>query len=297
LHADWLAGGLAGTTGLCAAVLLLGFVGLSRSPAGEVERLTPPAFVRRLDEERRLKHEMTLLARMQKGLLPRKLPQLAGYEIAPRSVLASEAGGDLYDFLQDDEGYLWIAAGDVAGHGYSCAVTQAMTKAALASLAGRGRTPAEVLQRIDKVLRTAGPTRTFATLALLRLHPETGKAVLANAGHPYPLLAADGGVTELALSGRLPLGVGPPRRYEDVPVVLPPGSVLVFFSDGLVEAVDGKGATYGYERALGVLRRVRQRTAERILEAFFADWRRHLRAAQALDDTTLVVLKRLDGRS
>ncbi|MFP5284203.1 MAG: hypothetical protein ACLGI9_00535, partial [Thermoanaerobaculia bacterium] len=69
LHADWLAGGLAGTAGLCAAVLLLGFVGLSRSPAGEVERLTPPAFVRRLDEERRLKHEMTLLARMQKGLL------------------------------------------------------------------------------------------------------------------------------------------------------------------------------------------------------------------------------------
>lgn len=296
LYPGWLEGGLAGTAGVCAVVLLLGFVGLSRAPVREVERLTPPAFVRRLDEERRLKHEMTLLARMQKGLLPRKLPHVAGYEIAPRSVLASEAGGDLYDFLEDDEGHLWIAAGDVAGHGYSCAVTAAMTKAALASLAGRGRTPSEVLQRIDQVLRTAGATRTFAALALLRLHPETGEALLANAGHPYPLLADGEGVTELALPG-LPLGTGPPRRYEDVRVVLPPGSVLVFFSDGLFEAADGRGAAYGYERAREVLLRVRRRPAERIVDAFFEDWRRHLRTTQALDDTTLVVLRRLEGRS
>ncbi|HYO14323.1 MAG TPA: PP2C family protein-serine/threonine phosphatase, partial [Thermoanaerobaculia bacterium] len=295
-HLDWLEGGFAGTAGLCAAVVLLGFVGLSRSPAGEVERLTPPAFVRHLDEERRLRHEMTLLARMQRGLLPRKLPQLAGYEIAARSVLASEAGGDLYDFLEDDEGHLWIAAGDVAGHGYSCAVTQAMTKAALASLIGRLRTPAEILQRIDQVLRAAGPTRTFATLALLRLRPETGEAVLANAGHPFPLLAAGDEVTEVAVPG-LPLGKGPGRRYVDVPLVLPPGSALVFFSDGLFEAADAKGTAYGDERARKVLRRTAQRTAERILEAFFVDWRRHLRTTQALDDTTLVVLKRPDGRS
>jgi hypothetical protein len=293
---DWLGGGFAGTAGLAAAVVLLGFAGLSRSPAGEVERLTPPAFVRRIEEERRLRHEMTLLARMQRGLLPRRLPQLAGYEVAARSVLASEAGGDLYDFLEDDEGHLWIAAGDVAGHGYSCAVTAAMTKAALASLIGRGRTPAEILQRIDRVLRAAGPTRTFATLALLRLRPETGEAVLANAGHPFPLLAAGEDVTEVAVPG-LPLGMGPGRRYEDVPLALPPGSAFVFFSDGLFEAADARGTAYGIERARRVLQRAARRTAERILEAFFTDWRRHLRTAQALDDTTLVVLKRLEGRS
>lgn len=296
LYLDWLKGSFAGTAGLCAMVLLLGLVGLSRSPGPEVERLNPPAFVRRLEEERRLKHEMALLARMQRGLLPRTLPQPAGYEIAARSVLASEAGGDLYDFLEDDEGHLWIAAGDVAGHGYSCAVMAAMTKAALASLIGRGRTPAEILQRVDRVLRTAGPTRTFATLALLRLHPETGEAVLANAAHPFPLLASDGGVIELALPG-LPLGMGPPRKYEDRSLLLPPGSVFVFFSDGLFEAADSKGAAYGFERAREALRRAGHRRADRILEAFFADWRRHLRAMPARDDTTIVVLKRLDGRS
>ena len=297
LHLDWLPGTFAVAAGIPAAIALLGLVGLPRSAQAEILRLVPPAFVRRLEEEKRLKHEMGLLARMQRGLLPRTLPRVEGWEIAARSILANEAGGDLYDFLPDDNGHLWIAAGDVAGHGYSCAVTQAMTKAALASLVGRGdRTPAEVLQRADRVLRAAGPTRNFTTLALLRLHPRTGEALLANAGHPYPLLASGSEIAEIALPG-FPLGVGPRREYGDRPLAIPPGGVLVFASDGLFEAVDRNGVLYGYERPREVLRNAAGRSAEKILEAFLDDWRRHLRGKRPLDDTTLVVIRRSGGRA
>jgi hypothetical protein len=292
LHLAWMPGAFAATTAPLVAVALVGWLGLSRSPSAEIARLSPPAFVRRLEEERRLKHEMDLLARMQRGLLPRTLPGVEGYEIAARSVLANEAGGDLYDVLRDEDGHLWLAAGDVAGHGYSCAIAQAMTKAALASLIGRERTPAEVLRRMERVLRAAGPKRTFTTLALLRLKPETGEALLSNAGHPYPLLASNGEVEELALSG-LPLGQGPARRYEDRAFQLPSGGALVFCSDGLFEAADGEGSLYGYDRARTILRVAAGRSAGRILEALMADWRHHLRTAQPLDDTTVVVLKRL----
>ena len=72
-----------------------------------------------------------------------QLPEIPGWEIAARSLLATEAGGDLYDVLRDEEGNLWIAAGDVAGHGYSCAIAQAMTMAALTSLIGAEQTPSE----------------------------------------------------------------------------------------------------------------------------------------------------------
>lgn len=297
LHLDWLPGTFAVAAGIPAAIVLLGLVGLPRSAQAEIQRLVPPAFVRRLEEEKRLKHEMGLLARMQRGLLPRTLPRIEGWEIAARSILANEAGGDLYDFLPDDNGHLWIAAGDVAGHGYSCAVTQAMTKSALASLVGRGeRTPAEVLGRADRVLRAAGPTRNFTTLALLRLNPRTGEALLANAGHPYPLLASGSEVAEIALPG-FPLGVGPRREYEDRPLAIPPGGVLVFASDGLFEAVDRNGALYGYERPREVLQNAAGRSAEKILEAFLDDWRRHLRGERPLDDTTLVVIRRSGGRA
>ncbi|HKV08587.1 MAG TPA: PP2C family protein-serine/threonine phosphatase [Thermoanaerobaculia bacterium] len=296
-HLAWLPGTFAVTTGLGAAIVALGFLGLPRSAQAEVQRLAPPAFARRLEEEKRLKHEMGLLVRMQRGLLPKTLPKIEGWEIAARSILAHEAGGDLYDMLPDGNGRLWIAAGDVAGHGYSCAVAQAMTKAALASLIGRGeRTPAEVLSRADRVLRAAGPTRHFTTLALLRLDPRTGEALLANAGHPYPLLAAGGQVAEIPLPG-LPLGHGPRRQYADQALEIPPGGVLVFSSDGLFEAMDRGGAVYGFERAGAVLQNAADRTAEKILEAFLDDWRGHLRGQRPMDDTTLVVIRRSGGGS
>jgi hypothetical protein len=290
----WMPAGFAVTAGLSAAVVLLGLVGMARSGAAEGQRLTPPAFVRRIEEERRFQHEMDLLAKMQRGLLPRTLPRLDGYEMAARSIIANEAGGDLYDVLSDDEGYVWIAAGDVAGHGYSCAIAQAMTKSALASLAGHGRTPAEVLHRVDRVLRAAGPTRTFTTLLLLRLSLETGEGLLSNAGHPYPLLMAGGRVEEIEISA-LPLGQGPHRTYENRKILIPPGGNLVVFSDGLFEAVDGNEVAYGFERLCAALRGAEGRPAEKILEALLEDWRRHLRTAQPLDDTTVLVLRRSAG--
>src|SRR6185369_1939883 len=118
-----------------------------------------------------------------------------------------------------------------------------------------------------------GKRRNFTSLALLRLDLSTGEALLANAGHPYPLLLVDGEVREVALPG-LPLGQGPNREYEDLALNLPPGSVLVLCSDGLFEAPDWTGDPYGYERPSTILRWTFRRPAEAILEALLADWRR-----------------------
>jgi phosphoserine phosphatase RsbU/P len=299
LHLDWLPGTFALTAGDPLALLFLGFLGLRRPAQVELERLAPPAFIRRLEEERRLNYEMDLLSRMQLGLLPEQVPELPGWEIAARSLLATEAGGDLYDFHStlpvegqgEDGGHLWIAAGDVAGHGYSCAIVQAMTIAALTSLIGPGHTPAAVLHEVDRVIRRGGSRRNFTSLALLKLDLETGKALLANAGHPYPLLLVEGEVQEIELPS-LPLGQGPKREYRDLEITLPPGSVLVLCSDGLFEAADWTGAAYGYDRPSEILRWTARRPAEAILEALLADWRRHLRNEAPGDDTTILVIKR-----
>ncbi|HET9228082.1 MAG TPA: PP2C family protein-serine/threonine phosphatase, partial [Thermoanaerobaculia bacterium] len=288
----WLPVTLAVTVGTSAGLLALGLVGLRRPEQVELERLKPPPFIRRLEEERRIKYEMDLLARMQVGLLPVKLPEIEGWEVAARSLLATEAGGDLYDFLLDDAGRLWIAAGDVAGHGYSCAIVHAMTTASLASLISSERTPAEVLRQVDRVLRRGGTHRNFATLSLLLLDPATGKALLSNAGHPYPLALSAGEVSEIEASG-LPLGQGPERHYEDISIQIPPGGALVFCSDGLFEAVDWSASPYGFERPQEVLRTLEDRSAEEIVEALLHDWRRHLRSEEPPDDTTVVVVKRV----
>jgi Stage II sporulation protein E (SpoIIE) len=294
LHLSWLPWTFAVSAGAPVLLLGLGLAGLRRPEEAERERLKPPAFIRRLEEERRLSYEMDLLARMQLGLLPSSLPVVPGWEIAVRSLLATEAGGDLYDFLQDETGNLWIAAGDVAGHGYSCAIVQAMTSAALTSIITAERTPSEVLQGVDRVIRRGGSHRNFTSLALVRLDPETGKVTMSNAGHPFPLLLAHGGeVEEINLPG-LPLGQGPQRRYADYSFEIPPGGALVFCSDGLFEATDPHEVQYGYERPRDLLRKLGDRPAPGILAALLDDWRAYMRSDDPpADDTTVLVLKRL----
>ncbi len=168
-----------------------------------------------------------------------------------------------------------------------------MTSAAFASLVAAGKTPAEVLGGVDRVIRRASQ-RHFTSLALVRLDPRTGEALMSNAGHPFPLLllAAAGGVQEIDLPG-LPLGQGPPRTYADLRFEIPPGSSLVFCSDGLFEAADERDNLYGYEHPRELLRSFGERSAAEILEALFTDWRRHLSGREHQDDTTVVVVKRM----
>jgi Stage II sporulation protein E (SpoIIE) len=289
---DWLPGTFAVTAGVPALFLVLGLVGIRRPERVEIERVRQPAFIRRLEEERRVKYEMDLLSRMQLGLLPAQLPEVPGWEIAARSLLATEAGGDLYDVITDEDGNLWIATGDVAGHGYSCAIAQAMTVAALTSLVDAARTPSEILRGVDRVIRRSGTHRHFTSLALMRLDSDSGDALLSNAGHPFPLLLSLGGeVLEIDLPG-LPLGQGPKRKYGDISIEIPQGGALVFASDGLFEGADWQENQYGYERPQELLRSLGDASAQEILEALFADWRRHLGEREHQDDTTVLVIKR-----
>jgi hypothetical protein len=276
-----------------AALALLGFGGLLRTPRDEEGTVAAPGYLQRLESERRVKVEMDLLSRMQLALLPQKAPEVPGLKVAFSSVLATEVGGDLYHFEVDADGHLWVAAGDVSGHGYSCGIQGAMVKASLLSLVKAGRTPAGVLQEIDRVLRAAGETRLFTTLALVRINPSTGEAVWSNAGHPFPLLVDEGVCRELASPG-LPLGQGPDRVYRDERFSLPAQGLLVMASDGLFEALDPFGEPYGYDRPRTVLGSVGlwRRPAEGIVDACFADWRRHAGEGAPEDDTTVVVVKR-----
>jgi phosphoserine phosphatase RsbU/P len=291
LHVSWMPVSALLLGIVAVAPLPLGLIGLKRDAEAEEGPLPLPRFALRLEEENRLKYEMDLLARMQLGLLPKEMPRVEGYEIAARSILATEAGGDLYDFVHDSLGRIWIAAGDVSGHGYSCAIAQAMTKAGLASLVEAERTPATVLQRLDLVLRGIDSPRTFTSLVLLRLDPSTGEVLVSNAGHPYPWIATRSGVREMELPS-LPLGLGPAREYGDTPLSMKIGATVVLFSDGLFEAGDAHGRPYGFDRFRELLGKVSRRPASAILTAIVEDWRAHAGPAAPADDTTIVVVKR-----
>ena len=280
---------------LSVPVFVLGVVLWRRGAAhGPLEPVTP-SYVSELERDARLAGEVEALREFQLLLLPRAAiaSELSHADIAWRMIPADTVGGDFLDLIEDEDGRLWIAVADAAGHGISCSVLTAFTKAAVTEHVGAENGPAAALSGIRRLFRRLHTHRTMVTLLLACWDPRSRRLAVANAGHP-PLLAWDGReVNELGRPGS-PLGTtleGDADREEIVEV--PTDAVVVGYSDGVPEAVSPSGETYGYEAWPARLREVapRRLDASGILEELLAGVARHRAGQQAEDDLTAVVLR------
>ncbi len=168
-----------------------------------------------------------------------------------------------------------------------------MVKACLLTLLKAGRRPADILVEVDHVQRAANTGRLFTSLVVARIDPSTGRGVLANAGHPYPLLVVEGRARERTAAG-LPLCKGPARDDVETEVERPGAASLVLAPDGLFEGLNRFDEASGYERPRSVLERVGlwRRPAESILEALLGARRTHVGEGEPDDDTSVVVVRR-----
>lgn len=173
---------------------------------------------------------------LQHRLLPAELPRFTGAAMAWRYLpgwVGSDIGGDWYDAMVLPDGRLALAVGDVMGKGIRAAAGMGQLRIALRAYAVEGHPPAVVVQRLDRVVE--GLEEDFATAVYLVYDPETATLRYANAGHPPPLLVApDGSVRLLGDGLSPPLGILGDATAEGV-VEVPAGSVLVVYTDGLVE--------------------------------------------------------------
>jgi phosphoserine phosphatase RsbU/P len=184
--------------------------------------------------------QATALA-LQRSLLPDRLPDVPGVDLAARYLPghAFGIGGDWYDVFTLPSGWLGLVIGDVSGHGLASAVVMGRIRSALRSYALISDDPAEVLTLLNrKVHHFEAGSLTTALYAMLS--PDRASMLLSSAGHPPPVIAVPGRPAELiALPADPPLGIGLPQTRRNVTrVVLPPGAVLVCYTDGLVERRD-----------------------------------------------------------
>jgi PAS domain S-box-containing protein len=178
---------------------------------------------------------------LQRALLPDRLVEHPEVQIAARYEAGSdvlEVGGDWYDIFGLGDDRLGICVGDVVGHGLAAAAAMGRLRVALATLASHETRPGHVLASLDQV--AAGPNGVpYATAAYAILDPRTGELSYASAGHPPMLLLTPDGRTEWLNEGRsVPLCGWPDEERPQATVRLAPGSLLVFYSDGLVERRD-----------------------------------------------------------
>jgi serine phosphatase RsbU (regulator of sigma subunit)/CheY-like chemotaxis protein len=231
------------------------------------------------DEERHL--ALTL----QRSLLPRRLPQVPGFDFSVRYEPASshaEIGGDFYELAMVD-GKLVVAIGDVVGHSLHAATVMAELRHALRAYVSEGHGPAAVLAELNRLMIRLLPDE-IATVCLLLVDPVTGQVRAACGGHLPPLLVFEGKAAPVQLAGPL-LGVQI-ERPDDVTFDLPPGGVLVLLTDGLVERSD-RSFEVGLAQVLEAAASI-----EPDLERFCDRLLVELDAARSEDDIALVVLRR-----
>jgi serine phosphatase RsbU (regulator of sigma subunit)/anti-sigma regulatory factor (Ser/Thr protein kinase) len=177
---------------------------------------------------------------LQRSLLPDSLPEMAGLELAARYRPAGrgvEVGGDWYDALRLGE-QLVVVVGDVAGRGISAASVMGQLRNALRAYAFEGQSPGQALERLNR-LATASEGAEMATLIYLAVTPRGGRLDYVRAGHPPALVRQpDGTVLRLEEGGSPPLGVSPSAVYRSASHVLAEGSIVLLYTDGLIERRD-----------------------------------------------------------
>jgi serine phosphatase RsbU (regulator of sigma subunit) len=250
---------------------------------------------RELLGRRSLDDELAIGRRIQRSLMPRRFPNLPGWEIAAAYESAREIGGDLFDTypLRDQPGRLAFAIADVTGKGIPAAILMADARALIHAAADHSTGPAESLSRVNRVLVRERQTSLFVTVAHGVIDGATGVLRLANAGHdPVHVLRGDGSLEALEPTGRM-IGMVDEIAVGTDELTIGPGDAIVAHTDGVTEARSPDGSFYGEERYRDLLRSLAGRSASEVVGAVTADVETFRDGAEASDDLTLLVIRRL----
>ena len=252
--------------------------------AASIERLL-------LDTARkeRLEGEIAIARTIQHKLLPPTEASLDGVAVLAHFEPVAEIGGDYYDYVPMPDGRIAFALGDVSGHGLPTGLLVAMAKAGLSSLVEAGHDGGELFARMNELIHRSTDPRHFMTLAFLAYDAATRTGTLTNAGQLAPYRISDARIEALALPA-FPLGLFPGKAFPSRTERFSAGDVVVFYSDGLIEAVDSSDEAFGFERFEAVLRAHAAEGAAALRDAILAAVAAHAGGRAADDDRTLLIL-------
>lgn len=202
-----------------------------------------------------LEKEISIAQDLQHSLLPDTLAAPPSLSFAAHFEPSTAIGGDYYDLLPMAGGHLGVVVADVSGHGLSAGLRMAMVKSALALLSEEENRPEKILERLHVLMRerlwTSENSRGFVTATLTIVDSATGEMLITNAGHPPTYLLRGGKVREILLPST-PLGaLG--NELGQTSVQLLAGDVVVWLSDGLIEAMGADEEDFGYDRVMSAL--------------------------------------------
>jgi len=261
-------------------------------------------FYRQQTERERVQHELEIARRVQQGIFPARIPQVPGLAIAALCRPHRETSGDFYDLLALGDGQLGVVVGDVSGKSISAAMLMVAAQSTIRAEAYNYDSPARVLDEANAMLYHNILPGMFTAASYARLDVQRREMVWANAGQIYPFLLRrsqpvkrEEQLCYLETHGdSLPLGMTPAIRYYANQLSLLPGDTVVFYTDGIVEAMNPSRQLYGFERLEVLMRSLaHDLSPQALVEAIMDDVAAFVGPADQHDDITIVAVTLTDG--
>jgi sigma-B regulation protein RsbU (phosphoserine phosphatase) len=224
-------------------------------------------------------------------MLPHVPLRLGLTEVKGVSVPAREVGGDFFNYFQIAEGEVALLVGDVSGKGVGAALLMANIQASLRTRLALGQDLAALAREIDKEIGSTTPDAVYATLFVAILDLDAHELRYVNAGHnPQYVLRPNGGLEVMASTG-MPVGLMAGHDYAERRIVVSPGDVLFFYTDGCVETENAAGDMFGNDRLETRLKAAAAERAEDVLSYVEADVATFRGTTEAYDDATMMAVR------
>jgi sigma-B regulation protein RsbU (phosphoserine phosphatase) len=244
-------------------------------------------------EKERMEEELSIARDLQVSMLPAQCPQVKGFEIAAFSVSAREVGGDFYDFIEMGEDKAGFVIGDVTGKSVSGALVMSASRSVFRMLSEDELTVGESMMRANRRLKKDVKTGMFVALLYAVINSQDNSLTMCSAGQTQPVhLSADSGKAALIETegDTFPLGILDDANYEETRLQLEPGDKVVFYTDGIVEAMNTQEEMFGFERLLEVVEKSKSATADALLQEIIDTVRDFTAGAPQHDDLTAIVI-------
>lgn len=244
-----------------------------------------------------MKRDLEIAREIQTWLVPSEAPAVSGADIAFASRPQNSVAGDYYDAFYptvsaEENGKLMLVIADVAGKSIPAALLMATLQASLRTIAGEGAPLGELVVRLNRYASAHSlDGRRFTTAVLAEYEPATRRLIYVNAGHNPPILRRADGATEKLEVGGLPLGIDAGAFYETAAIELKSGDALILYTDGVIEAFDGKGQEFGNDRWLEAIRALPDWNAQESLQFLMKRVDDFVGLTRQSDDITYLVIR------
>lgn len=263
---------------------------LATSAAVSIERAR---LYEQLVAGQKIQQQLSIARQIQMSFLPKTDLDLADYDISGENIPSEEVGGDYYDFINIVDKQIGIAIGDVSGKGIPAALLMASFRASLIAEIRNNYSIRTICQKVNQLLFESMESGNFVTAVYGVLDAKNHIFTFANCGHNFPLHIKKNGEVKYLQEGGPVLGVSADATFEDCPIYIDVGDIIILYTDGVVEVFNDKGEEYGDKRLLKIIKNNLDKNTKEIRDLIYEDTKKFASKNHSFDDFTMIVLKRL----